>query len=404
MDVIIQVAAHALARGDPLHALNCVALRDDAPALALRGIAMAQLGDLTRARTLLRSAVRAFGPDAEAERAKCVVAQSEIDLATRELASSTKLLDGARETLQRRGDRVNASHACSIAIRRLILLGRLDEAERMLGTMDVYLLPPTLGAARELAIAAIAVRRRRSEAARGALLRAEQLARESGISSLMSEVERAATVLTRPMARLVARGRDQILRLDEVEALLASDALVADACANALQFGGIRISLAGRPMLFALLRELAAAWPADVPRDLLIARAFRSRFADESHRARLRVEVARLRRAIRALADVGATRRGYVLAPRHTREVALLTYPVEARHMEILICLADGEAWSSSALALSLRTGQRTVQRALGALSEDGQVQSFGQGRSRRWRMGLLPGYATSLLLPFHLF
>ena len=56
------------------------------------------------------------------------------------------------------------------------------------------------------------------------------------------------------------------------------------------------ISLATRPVLFALARALAEAWPGDVPRDALVARAFGAKLADESHRARLRVEIGRLRR------------------------------------------------------------------------------------------------------------
>ena len=160
------------------------------------------------------------------------------------------------------------------------------------------------------------------------------------------------------------------------------------------------VSLATRPVLFALARALAEAWPADVSRDALIARAFRAKRADESHRARLRVEIGAAARALRALADVDATTRGFALAPRRAREVVVLARPVEEEHAAVLAFLADGESWSSSALALALGTSQRTVQRALDALAARGKVQSFGRGRARRWMTPPLPGFTTTLLLP----
>jgi len=101
MDGLITAAARALAAGDPLSALNQVALRDDAPALALRGIAMAQLGDLVRANALLRSATRAFGPSETVARARGVVAEAEIALASRDLGWPAKALGAARAALAR---------------------------------------------------------------------------------------------------------------------------------------------------------------------------------------------------------------------------------------------------------------------------------------------------------------
>ncbi|HSU62659.1 MAG TPA: helix-turn-helix domain-containing protein, partial [Burkholderiales bacterium] len=155
-----------------------------------------------------------------------------------------------------------------------------------------------------------------------------------------------------------------------------------------------------RPVLFALARALGEAWPGDVGRDTLVARAFGSKVADESHRARLRVEVGRLRRELRTLADVSATTRGFTLAPRRAREVVVLAPPVEGEHAAVLALLADGESWSSSGLALALGTSQRTVQRALDALAEAEKVQSLGRGRARRWMTPPVPGFPTSLLLP----
>ncbi len=162
------------------------------------------------------------------------------------------------------------------------------------------------------------------------------------------------------------------------------------------------ISLARRPVLFALARALGEAWPADVPRDVLLARAFGAKLADESHRARLRVEVGRLRRALQTLARVNATKRGFALAPRHARKVVALAWPIEIdeERAAVLAFLADGESWSSSALALALGTSQRTVQRALDSLAAAGKVQPFGNGRARRWMTPPVPGFATTLLLP----
>src|SRR5882757_6649206 len=168
MDALISAAARALAAGDPLGALNRVALRDDASALALRGIAMAQLGDLVRARALVRRAARAFGPKEAVARARCVVAEAEIALVSRDLGWPAKALDAARATLERHGDRVNAAHARTLAVRRLVLIGRLDEAERALAELDPAALPPALKAAHELVVAGIALRRLRTKAARAA--------------------------------------------------------------------------------------------------------------------------------------------------------------------------------------------------------------------------------------------
>jgi hypothetical protein len=400
MDSLITAAARALAAGDPLGALNRVALRDDPPALALRGIAMAQLGELVRAKVLLRKAARAFGAKEPVARARCVVAEAEIALAARELGWPAKTLDTARAVLEQHGDRINAAHARYLGIRRLLLIGRLDEAERMLAALDPAPFPPALRAAHELMVAGIAMRRLRTKAAREVLARAERAARDARIPALTAEVESASRLLNAPAARLIARSEEGLLRLDEVEALLASNALVVDACRHVVRNPGTVVSLARRPVLFALARALAEAWPADVPRDRLVARAFGAKQADESHRARLRVEIGRLRRAVRTLADVRATTRGFALMPRRARQVVVLARPVEEQHAAVLAFLADGESWSSSALALALGASQRTVQRALDSLAETGKVQSFGRGRARRWLTPPMPGFATVLLLP----
>jgi hypothetical protein len=141
-------------------------------------------------------------------------------------------------------------------------------------------------------------------------------------------------------------------------------------------------------------------WPGDVPRGTLVARAFRANHADESHRARLRVEVGRLRVELRTLAGVSATKQGFVLAPRRAREVVVLAPPVEGQHAAVLAFLADGESWSSSALAIALGASTRTVQRSLDSLAAAGKVQPFGRGRARRWMTPPVPGFTTTLLLP----
>jgi len=400
MDSLITAAAQALAAGDPLGALNRVALRDDPPALALRGIAMAQLGDLVRAKALLRRAARAFGPKEALSRARCVVAEAEVALAARELGWPAKTLNAARTTLEKHGDRANAAHARYLELRRLLLIGRLDEAETKLAELDPTPFPPALRAAHELMLAGIAMRRLRTKDARAALARAARAAAQAAIPALMAEVEAAARILETPAARLIARGVERPLLLQEVEALLASKALVVDACRHLLRDAGAVVSLATRPVLFALARALGEAWPADVPRDLLVARAFGAKRADESHRARLRVEIGRLRALLRKLAGVNATARGFVLVPRHAGEVVVLARPIEERHAAVLAFLADGESWSSSALALALGASQRSVQRALDSLAAGGKVQSFGRGRARRWMTPPLPGFTTTLLLP----
>jgi hypothetical protein len=400
MDSLITAAARALAAGDPLGALKRVALRDDAPALALRGIAMAQLGDFARAKELLRKAAHVFGQKEAVARARCIVAQAEIALASRDLSWPAKILDTARLTLEAHGDRLNAGFARYLEVRRLLLIGHLDEAERMLADLDPSLFPPASRTFHELVVAGIAMRRLRTKEAGAALARAERAAHHAGIPALIAEVESASRNLNTPAARLIARGDERLLLLEEVEALLASKAIVVDACRNLVRHADTLVSLARRPVLFALARALGEAWPGDVPRDLLLARAFGARFVDESHRARLRVEIGRLRRMLRRLADISATKRGFALVPQRGHEIVVLARPLEEEHADVLAFLTDGESWSSSALALALGTSQRSVQRALDSLAAEGKVQSFGRARSRRWITPPVPGFTTILLLP----
>lgn len=400
MDSLIDAAARALATGDPLGALNRIALRKDAPALALRGIAMAQLGDFARARELVRSAARAFGAREAVARARCIVAEAELALASRELGWPPKKLEAARRVLEQHGDRLNAAHARYLAIRRLLLLGRLDDADALLIDIDRTALSPALQTTHELIVAGIAIRRVRISLARTAMNRAMRAARVANIPALIAEVETAAAVLDAPAAKLIAAGESRLILLDEVESLFESQRLIVDACRFAVRAGGKVIPLARRPVLFTLARALAEAWPHDVSRDALVKRAFRIKVADESLRARLRVEIGRLRKTLAPIANIEATSQGFQLRPIPMRDVVVLARPVEEEHAAVLALLADGESWSTSALALALGTSQRSVQRALDDLAAAGKVQAYGAGRARRWMTPPLPGIATTLLLP----
>lgn len=400
MDLLISAAASALAMGDPLHALKCVALREDTPALALRGIAMAQLGDLTQAQKLLKRAARAFGPKQALAHARCVVAQAEIAFVSRDLGWPVKVLAAAQTTLEQHGDVINAVHACHLQARRALLLGQLDESERVLRAVDPTSLPPIRRAAHEMIVASLALQRLRIAPARAAFARAQEAASLSGIPALKAEVALASQRLVTPAARHIARGEERLIRLEDVETLLTSGSLVVDACRRVVRRGRVVIPLASRPVLFALVRALAEAWPNDVSRTALLRAAFQAKRVDESHRARLRVEIGRLRQLLKPLADVQATQRGFALQLRQSSEVNVLAWPKEEEHGAVLAFLADGEAWSSSALALALNVSQRTVQRSLDTLATDGKVQWFGQARARRWTTASVPGFTTIMLLP----
>ncbi|TFH79548.1 helix-turn-helix domain-containing protein [Pseudomonas kribbensis] len=400
MDSLINAAGRALAAGAPLAALNFVALREDPPALALRGIAMAQLGDMARAKALLQRAVKAFGANEPLSRARCVVAEAEVALAARDLGWPMKALEAARQVLHDHGDRLNAAHARYLQIRRLLLIGQLNEADKLLDEQDPAPLPPALRAAHELMSAGIALRRVQAHKAQSALERAQRAAQLAHIPALLAEIEHARQTLAAPAARLRIAGDVKTVTLAQVEALFASATLVVDACRYSVRGAGMTVALATRPVLFNLLQLLAEAWPGDVPRETLIARAFRLKLDDESHRVRLRVEIGRLRAALQPLAGITATSRGYALV---AQDVALLTLPLEDKHAALLALLADGEAWSSSALALALGSSQRQIQRALETLAAQGKVQAFGVGRARRWLTPPVPGFATILLLPVSL-
>jgi hypothetical protein len=400
MDSLVTAAARALRAGDPLGALKRVALRDDPPALALRGIAMAQLGELAVARRLLRRAARLFGPGEALERARCVTAEAEVALAARDLGWPGKALDEARRTFASHEDHENALHARLLQIRRRLLLGEVDDADVVLSGLDLRAASPVLTANGELVAFEIAVRRGQTEPARAAFARARDAAARSRVPALAAEVEQAGRALALPAGRLVARGEARSLVLAEVEALLGSRHLVVDACRRVARRQQRVVTFSRRPVLFALLRTLGEAWPDPAPRERLIEQAFGVRRMNASHRARLRVEIGRLRKQLGPLAEVQATPAGFALALGEAREVLVLAPPIESPDAAVLALLADGEAWSTSALALALGSSQRTVQRALRQLEAGTRVRGLGLGRARRWLSAPVTGFTTTLLLP----
>ncbi|MEY4582738.1 MAG: hypothetical protein RL701_7441 [Pseudomonadota bacterium] len=402
MDSLLTAAAHALASGDPLGALQRVALRDDPPALALRGIAMAQLGELTRARQLLRRAARAFGAREGLARARCAIAEAEIALAARDLSppKTRRTIDAARRVLTQHGDSANAAHAQLIMVRHELLLGRVSAAAVLLAERDWSSAPPMIAAIAQLALADIALRQAHARTARQALERASAAAQRARIPMLAAEVAHAQQALSSPAARLIVRGQEHVLTLDAVEDLLSSESVVVDACRRVVRVRERVVAFAKRPVLFALARMLAEAWPSDATRAGLIERAFGARRANDSHRARLRVELGRLRRELRGIATILATARGFELHARADQTIAVLAPPIEEVDTTLLALLADGTPWSTSALALAHGSSQRTVQRLLSALETSGRVRSLGRARAQRWLAAPLTGFTTTLLLP----
>lgn len=401
MDAILTAAARALDAGDVLEALKRVALRNDAPALALRGVALARLGKFERARDLLHEAARAFGTRAPGQRARCLLADAEIALASRDLRGLDAALAMANRTLSAQGDVVNAAHATCLAARNLLLRGRLDEAEIALTSLADQRRPATLETAVQLTWADLHLRKLNSRAAKRAIEQAGRAAKRAGIASLSSEFEAMRARLVEPIARAIRNGIQQELGTAELEALLQKKRfLVVDARELVLRTTQIRVPLKRRPILFALARALADAWPAAATRGELILRAFAVTRVNESHRARLRVELTRLRRALRAVATITATPQGFQLSTLGASEVVVLARLADDDHANLLALLSDGEAWSSSALALALGVSQRSVQRALLALEQAGKVRAIGRARAQRWLPAPSAGFAPSLLLP----
>ncbi len=399
MDPDLDSAARALAVADPLGALRHVALREDPPALAIRGVAMAQLGDYAVARRLLARAGKAFAVGNPVARARCIAAQAEVALASRDLSGAGRLLDAAARALDATGDVANAAFVRIQMARRLVLLGRSRDASRVLLALDLRRASPHLAALSELTRAAIAVRSLQAVDARSSLSRALGAARAAKIPALVAEVEVAMQSLDVPVARAGRDGDARRLGLAEVEAIVRSGALVVDACRREVRAGSTVVSLVTRPVLFAIATTLGEAAPAEATREGLFLDAFGAKRSNDSLRARLRVEVGRLRLAVAAIAEVRATPNGFALSPRRGDRVHVLLPPAPGAASPVLALLGAGESWSTSGLAAALGQSQRTVQRLLGALEAEGKVQAVGAGRSRRWIAPPPAGFATTLLL-----
>jgi hypothetical protein len=405
VDPELALAAHSLDVGDLLGALSRVALRTDAPGLALRGIALARLGKRERARELLQSAAKAFGPAAPLGRARCLLADAEIALASRDLRGVESSLARSGRELRALGDGSNALHADCLAARGLLLRGMLVEAERALRGLDMSHASASLRAEIWLAWVEFHVRTPNARAARAALDRAARAARSAGIPAISHEVRTARALLQAPAARLIQSGSQRLLGLSQVESVQrANRGLLVDVRRACVAGQETRISLRGRPVLFALLRVLAEAWPSEVTRRELLLRVFAVTRANDTHRARLRVEMARLRHVLRPLATIAATSAGFRVDPLGSgpanAEVRVLLPVSEGEHSQLLTLLADGEAWSSSALALALGVNQRTIQRSLQALAASGRARAIGRARAKRWFLASPSEFATPLLLP----
>jgi hypothetical protein len=399
MESAVSTAARALSVGDPLLALKHVALRTDPPALALRGIALAQLGELPQAQQLLRRAAQAFGDAEPLARARCVVAQAEVALALRDFRGAARGLDDAVQLLARRGDAANAAFARLVQARTLVLVGKVDAAERVLARLTLGQAPPRLVALASLIAADVAIKQVRATRADRALELAERAAKSARIPALQAEVQSARQRFTAPLARLVREGEERPVTLGEIEPLLASGTLVVDGCRREARQGSRVVSLVTRPILLELLLALAAKAPGEVPRGELIAHVFGARRSNESHRARLRVEVGRLRKLLARLAELVATDDGFALRPGAGRSVALLLPLGVDEVSELWALLRGGEAWATSALSTALGKSQRSVQRALAVLEAEGRVRASGDGRARRWVASAGAGFATTLLL-----
>ncbi len=411
MDSIIAAAARALAGGDPLGALDRVALRDDPDAVALRGIAMAQLGDLGRARELLHAAARDYEDRQPLAHARCALAMAEVALAARDLTSVDADVHAAVARLEDDGDWLNAAHGRLLLARRAVLLGLLPEAETELdqlaglaSAMERPEAAPTIWirieATASLLRAEIAVRRVQARRARDAFASARASARRAGVSSLCREVDVAEQELQKVAARREVEGSTQDLRLEDVEALMSAPILIADACRRGLSSPRAAVSLASRPVLWKIARLLCESWPQATSRDVLRSEALEAKAANEAWRTRLRVEVGRLRKALSPIATIESADGGYLICPLGVEEVAVLLVPEDSDFGELRALLADGQAWSTSSLALALGMSQRNVQRLLAELEADGRVRSAGKGRAKRWLAGTALASTTAMLLP----
>jgi hypothetical protein len=398
MDPDLETAAQHLGRFDALGALRLVGTREDPLALALRGVAMAQLGEDRNAQKLLGRAERTFAETDPRMHARVVAARGEVALGSRDLALAGRLLETAEAALG--ADRTNRTFVRILRVRRLLLLGRVEEA-RALAAIDLRGAPPRLRVLAELLRADIAARRLRVLEAEAAIARARTAARAAEVAPLVAQVERFATDFAAPVARVIRDRTFALATLADVTSLARNKGLVVDGCRRELRLDGVTVSLATRAVLFALAEALGEAAPAAASRVLLIERAFGARRTTESLRARLRVEIGRLRRALAPIAmTIEPTADGFRLSgDSEAMRVVVVLPPADGEASLLLALLRDGEAWSSSSLANASGLGQRAVQRALAELKDAGKVDAHSAGRNRRWVARPPEGFATTLLL-----
>jgi tetratricopeptide (TPR) repeat protein len=392
----LTAAARALSLGDALSALKWLGRRTDAPARAMRGAALSQLGAFVSAKAQLRAALRALGPESGLLRARCLAAQAEIALALGDLRWSAEPVARAVAELEAAGDARNAAYLRLVAARAALRLGRPADAERLLRPATFAPVAPLDRTLAELVRVELAAKRGDPDLLKSALASAGAAAERAAIPALVSEVARIRDRYEGPAAVITSRGKARTASFCEVCALGRSAGVVIDGGAREVRSSGDGVPFARRPVLFDVLRVLAEAWPGAVPREALIARVFGARRPNESHRIRLRVEIGRLRKVVRPRLGVVSEGPGYALSA--AGEVVLVMPLEESPASRLLSLMHGGEGWSASSLALALDVSERTIQRSLGELQRAGKVGPTGNGRGRRWvRLFEIP---TDLLLP----
>jgi tetratricopeptide (TPR) repeat protein len=390
-------AGSALARGEALRALGLVGRADTALGLTLRGVAYAQLGDLEMARRSLERALAVVGDGRTRARARAALA--EIALHTGDPAATARAARASAEELDALGDPRNAAMQRLVVARAEVLLGRLGEARRaveeVLAAAD---LAPDVRAVASLAQAEIALRDLAPTEAQGALARARRALAQQPQELLSRAIDRVEGELSLPVARLLRGGVVGSADLFAIEQVCRGDVLLVDDCRRLVLGGRASIPLARRPVVFALLLALARAWPGSTPRDELIARIFDARRSNASHRARLRVEVGRLRKILDGLgAGPVATPDGYALSS--AREVVVLLPPSDDDEARLASLLSDGASWSAQSLAEHAGVSKRTAQRVLGGLVEGGRAERTGEGKNVRYARPGAPIASRMLLL-----
>lgn len=385
----LQDAASALARGDALRALSVVGPFEDVPALTLKGIAYAQMGDLELARRALLAAAK--GASGELVRARIQAALAEVTLAEGDASRAAREAQDAARTLAKLGDVRNAAMQELVVARAELLLGQLGDARRRVDALLAQELDGDVRGVTLLASAEIAVRELAPTRAR------ERLSAIATTNALLRRtLDAFSAELTVPIARLVANGVETAADLFAIERAANGDSLFIDACRRNAVAGRVTVRFASKPVLFALLRALARAWPSSVPRDELATAAFDVKKPNASHRARMRVEIGRLRKELSGVAEPIATKDGYAL--ESSRPVQLLLPTRGDADASIALLLGDGAAWTAQAIAEHANVSKRTALRALASLVEKGRASRVANGKDIRY-LAAGPAIASRLLL-----